>query len=231
MGPGFPRRPYSITALGGEGGEAGARYIHTTARSWDHTSESREPDDYSTLQDWGRLLALESQVQVRVGWPIVCSRVGHFKEARRVEIKGRTDEGGLENSIKNVPDSLQIQTWTYSVLLLWSQKQPNTDSRNTRESLALKAASAQVFLFFFFLNLGPQMCYLDQPSPSMFYCQRLDVRQEENQVPCGRLQPLFPTLLLNAVRSGTVFMVPSDQWACLTPVPLENMDSFKRWGC
>lgn len=42
-------------------------------------------DDYSTLQEFvcgrgGRLLALGSQVQVCAGGPIICSRVGHFKE-------------------------------------------------------------------------------------------------------------------------------------------------------
>lgn len=53
---------------GGAGGGAVARYIHnTTARSWDQTKRIGELDVYSTLQDWGRLLALESQVQVRAG--------------------------------------------------------------------------------------------------------------------------------------------------------------------
>lgn len=67
----------------------------------------------------------------------------------------------IGNGIKNFPDSLQIQTWMNSALLLWNQNQPNTDSLNTTQSLALKAALSQI-------------CYLDQPSASMSYFQMLE---------------------------------------------------------
>lgn len=127
---------------GGAGGGAVARYIHnTTARSWDQTKRIGELDVYSTLQDWGRLLALESQVQVRAGWPIICSRVGRFKEARRVEIKGHTDE---EETVSKIPFwykhectlCCHCEVETYLILTHW-----------TLESLALKAAFSRPFLF------------------------------------------------------------------------------------
>lgn len=65
------------------------------------TYRIREPDDYSTLQDWGRHLALGSQVQVHAGWPIVCSRIGNF--LRDVEGEDRvtlTGGGGIRDVIK-----------------------------------------------------------------------------------------------------------------------------------
>lgn len=59
------------------------------------------------------------------------------------------------------------------------EDKPDPDPLNTRGRLALKAASLNTHVF-----------YLDQPSPGMFYFQRL----EENQVPHGQLQPLFLTV-------------------------------------
>lgn len=51
-------------ARGKGGGWDAVRYIHHTT---DQTKQIREPGDYSTLKDWGRLVALGSQVQVRAG--------------------------------------------------------------------------------------------------------------------------------------------------------------------
>lgn len=94
-----------------------------------------EPDNYSTFQDWGRLLALESQVEVHAGWPIICSHVGHFKETKGWEIKGshwwREWERGRQYQ-KRPPDFLQKQH-ECAVSLKSEQTCCNTDPLNPEQ--------------------------------------------------------------------------------------------------
>lgn len=130
---------------GGEGGrEEGGMWWGTSTTQQpaarDQTKQIREPGDYSTLKDWGRLVALGSQVQVRAGWPIICSLVGHFEwgeEGRDKRLHWR------RSKLSKTP--FLLKTWMQPVLLSWSWISHNTDSQETG-SLASKAASSQLFL-------------------------------------------------------------------------------------
>ncbi len=109
-GPWFPRQPSSVAVAAGWGrGEAVARYIHTTAHSWDQTSESesrmttvhfRIGEDSWHLNHRCRSM-LDDQSYAAV--LDILRRRGGWRQ--RVTIMR-----GIGNSIKNFPDSLQIQT-------------------------------------------------------------------------------------------------------------------------
>lgn len=183
----LPRRPSAVAMAAGvgQGGEAVARYIHnTSARSWDQTKRIREPDDYSTLQDWGRLLALESQVRVRAGWPIICSRGGRFFFRRAGDKKKKKKVTPTRRKRYQKFPFRYKREWTLccyceATLIL---------TRWTLESLALKAASSRLFTCCcFFYKLGPFRPAVSKHGFSFRGGRRI-------RLDSGLLQPLFLTV-------------------------------------
>lgn len=144
-----------------------------------------------------------------------------FKETRRVkESHWQRGGGGVRRGSGNKYQKRprHPSDTNRNVLLPWS---PNQLEYWTLENvLALKSS---FFSASFFFRTWEHKCVIFRPARS----ERVGCSEAGLQVPRGQLAATFLNSAAECNWSGKIFTVPSDQWACFTPVPNDKRNSFK----